>query len=209
LTAAADTETSRLTALNNRMVALLLLVAGILLYWSFAYAEMAGSDLWWHIAAGRELLQTKTLWMVDDWSYSALGNDWLNHEWLSDLIFYRWASLWGVESLVYWKWLVIVVTFAILQQVLSRESGSALAGLICAVMAIAIAEPFLDVRPHIYSLLFFCVLLLLLLRRQCSVWVLALLFVVWVNLHGGFFFCLIALGINLFTRRDLNFTKFR
>ena len=161
---------------NSRLTALLLLVAGFFLYLSFGFTEMAGSDLWWHIAAGRELLQTRTLWMVDDWSYSALGHDWLNHEWLSDLIFYTWASLWGVESLVYWKWLVIVATFAILQQVLRRESGSALAGFLCALMAIAVAAPFLDVRPHLYSLLNFSLLLLLLLRRRCSTWVLALLF---------------------------------
>ena len=90
-------------------------MAGAILYLSFGYTEMAGSDMWWHVAAGRELVQTKTLWMVDDWSYSALGQDWLNHEWLSDLIFYGWVSIGGIESRVYWKWLVIVATFLILQ----------------------------------------------------------------------------------------------
>jgi len=187
----------------------LLLAAGALLYLSFGYTEMQGSDMWWHIASGRELLQTRTLWMVDDWSYTAHGQDWLNHEWLSDIIFYGWVSLWGVESLVYWKWLVIAGTFLALQQALSRESGSPLAGLVCAVMAVAIAAPFLDVRPHLYSLLFYSLLLLLLLGRQARIWLLATLFLVWVNLHGGFFFGLMALGILVFPWRDFSLERLR
>jgi hypothetical protein len=184
-------------------------VAGALLYLSLGYTEMAGSDMWWHVAAGRELLQTKTLWMVDAWSYSAQGKDWLNHEWLSDIIFYGWTAAWGIESLVYWKWLVIISTFVILQYVLARQSGSHFAGLLCAGVAMAIAAPFLDVRPHIYSLLNFSLLLLLLLERESRTWLLALIFVVWVNLHGGFFFGLMALGILLFPWRDLKLDKIR
>ena len=193
----------------SQVTALLLFLAGAILFLSFGYTEMAGSDMWWHVAAGRELVQTKTLWMVDDWSYSALGHDWLNHEWLSDLIFYGWVSIGGIESLVYWKWLVIVATFLILQYVLGRQSGSPLAGLICAGVAIAIAAPFLDVRPHIYSLLNFSLLLLLLLGRRGSTWLLAVLFVIWVNLHGGFFFGLMALGILLFPWRNFSMDALR
>ena len=193
----------------TQLTALLLFAAGALLFLSFGYTEMAGSDMWWHVAAGRELLQTKTLWMVDDWSYSALGEDWLNHEWLSDILFYAWVSLGGIESLVYWKWLVIISTFTVLQYVLGRESGSPFAGLLCAGIAIAIAAPFLDVRPHLYSLLNFSLLLLLLLGRQASTWLLALLFVVWVNLHGGFFFGLMALGILIFPWRNFSLDSLR
>jgi hypothetical protein len=176
--------------------------AGALLFLSFGYTEMAGSDMWWHLAAGRELLQTRTLWMVDDWSWTARGEAWLNHEWLADLLYYAWVSAWGVASLAYWKWLVIVATFALLQQVLTRESGSALAGLLCAGMAAAVAAPFLDVRPHLYSLFNYSLLLALLLNRRAPVPLLALLFLVWVNLHGGFFFGLLALVILRFPWRN-------
>ena len=181
---------------------LLLLVAAGLLFLSFGYTEMAGSDMWWHIAAGRELVQTGTLWMVDDWSFTAHGRDWLNHEWLSDLLYYGWVSAWGVQSLVYWKWLVIVATFVMLMVALARAGGSPLAALVCAGFAIANAAPFLDVRPHLYSLLGFSLLLLLRLRRDAPAWLMALVFIVWVNLHGGFFFGLMALGILLFPWRE-------
>jgi hypothetical protein len=194
---------------NRKLSLALLIVAGALLYLSFGYTEMAGSDMWWHLAAGRELLQTRSPWLVDAWSFTAAGDPWLNHEWLSDIIYFGWVSLWGVESIVYWKWLVVVATFGTLQYVLYREYGSALAALACSAMAIAIAAPFIDVRPHLYSLLNFSLLLALLLGRQTKTWLLMLIFVVWVNLHGGFFFGLMALGILLFPWRQFSLAGLR
>ncbi len=125
-----------MSSLNLRSpLALLLLAAGAIFYLANGFTEMAGSDMWWHIAAGRELIQTRTLWMVDDWSFTAFGEDWLNHEWLSDIIYYAWVSLLGVESLVYWKWLVVVATFLGLQLVLVRQTGDHLAALVCSAVA--------------------------------------------------------------------------
>ena len=187
----------------------LMLLAGAVFYLAHGYTEMAGSDMWWHIAAGRELLQTQTLWMVDDWSFTAHGNDWLNHEWLSDIIYYVWVSVLGVESLVYWKWLVIIATFTTLQLVLARETGDHLAALLCSAVAVAIAAPFLDVRPHLYSLLNFSILLLLTLGRQPRLLPLALLFLIWVNLHGGFFFGLMAAAILVFPWRKISIDALR
>lgn len=188
---------------------LLVLIAAGLLFLSYGYTEMAGADMWWHIAAGRELVQTGTLWMVDDWSFTAHGKDWLNHEWLADLLYYGWVSAWGVESLVYWKWLVVVATFGALLLALTRACGSPIAALICTGFALATAAPFLDVRPHLYSLLGFSLLLYFRLQRPASSWVLALIFLLWVNLHGGVFFGLMALGILLFPWREPSFAGLR
>lgn len=189
---------------SDSLVRILLLSAGAILFLSFGNTEMAGSDLWWHLAAGRELFQTGSLWMVDDWSFTAPGGDWLNHEWLSDIVFYTWAKIFGLTSLVYWKWLVVVFTFLLLQQVLRRQTGNELSALLGAGIAIALAAPFIDMRPHIYSLLNFSLLLMLALERQPRNWVLGILFLVWVNLHGGFFFGLMALGILIFPWRNFS-----
>jgi hypothetical protein len=187
----------------------LLLAAGAVFYLANGFTEMAGSDMWWHIAAGRELFQTGTLWMVDDWSFTAHGRDWLNHEWLSDIVYYAWVKLLGVQSLVYWKWAVIVATFLILQLVLARQTGDHLAALLCSAVAVAIAAPFLDVRPHLYTLLNFSLLLLLTLGRQTGPLALGLLFLVWVNLHGGFFFGLMAAAILVFPWRRFSLRALR
>ncbi|TGD71724.1 hypothetical protein E4634_16525 [Mangrovimicrobium sediminis] len=204
-----DTPVARPAMMRLDPLQVLLFLAGILIYLSFGYTEMAGSDLWWHLAAGRELFQTGTPWMVDDWSYSALGHDWLNHEWFADIIFWSWASAFGQASLVYWKWLVVIVTFCLLQWTLQRQTGNGFAALVCAALAAAIAAPFIDIRPHLYSLLFYCLLLCLLLGKTPRRWLLALIFLVWVNLHGGFFFGLMALGVLLFPWRNFSLLRLR
>ena len=198
VTGAATQPPARAFGLAN----LLILVAAGLWFLSWGYTEMAGADMWWHVAAGRELVQTRTLWMVDDWSFTAHGKDWLNHEWLADLLYYAWVSAWGLQTLVYWKWLLLLATFSMLLLALSRSSGSPLAALVCSALAMANAAPFLDVRPHLYTLLGFSLLLLLRLQRQTSTWLLALVFLAWANLHGGVFFGLMALGILLFPWRE-------
>ena len=188
---------------------LLLTAAGAILFLSMGYTEMAGSDLWWHIAAGRELMQTASPWMIDQWSFPAGGGDWLNHEWLADIIFYAWTLAFGLTSLVYWKWLVVVATFGLLQWVLWRQSGNGLAAFLAAAIAAYVAAPFIDMRPHLYTLLLFSLLLVMALERQPRRLLLALLFLVWVNLHGGFFFGLMALAVLIFPWRDLSPTTFR
>lgn len=195
--------------INHNLTALLWASAGAIIFLSFGYTEMQGSDLWWHVAAGREILQTNTLWMVDDWSFSALGAPWTNHEWLSDLVYYQWVQAFGLESLVYWKWLVVICCYGTLQYVLFRQSGSLVSAFVCSAIAIAVAAPFIDIRPHLYSLLGFSILLLMLLNRKAVGWKLTLLFMVWVNLHGGFFFGLMALAVLLFPWRELTFENFK
>ena len=184
-------------------------LAGALICLSFGFTEMMGSDLWWHLAAGREIIQTGTLWLVDDWSFTELGSPWHNHEWLADLLFYGWASLLGVPSLVYWKWLLIIASFGLLQHVITRVSGSAPAALLASAAAVAIAAPFLDMRPQLYTLLGVAVLLNLALRRRPRLIELLALFLVWANLHGGFVFGLMLLAILLFPWRELTLSALR
>jgi hypothetical protein len=126
-------------------------LAGALIYLSFGFTEMMGSDLWWHIAAGREIVQSGSVWLVDDWSFTELGSPWRNHEWLADLIFYAWVSLFGIPSLVLWKWLLIVGSFSLLQSVLERVSGSPAAAMLACALAVAVAAPFMDMRPQLYT----------------------------------------------------------
>ena len=187
---------------------LLWLLAGVALYLSFGYTEMQGSDLWWHLAAGREIVQSGTLWLHDRWSFTATGTPWMNHEWLTDILYYCWISLAGLNSLVYWKWLVVISTYTVLQIALTRNTQQPAAALFCAGLAAAVAAPFIDVRPHLYSLLGFSLLIFMLLNRTPSTWKLALLFVVWVNLHGGFIFGLMGLAILVFPWRDLTVSAF-
>ena len=161
------------------------------------FTVMLNSDLWFHLAAGRLILESGTIPRTDSWSFTAAGQPWHNHEWLSDVIFQAWAQAAGVDSLVYWQWALTVATFLILFRVLSRLSGSFPWSFLLAAFAVVVAAPFFDTRPHLYSFLFFAVLLHQILVRPSPSNALPLLFVLWINLHGGAIFGLMVLTLGL------------
>src|SRR5512143_3906768 len=44
--------------------------------------SVAGSDLWWHLAAGREIVAQRGVSTVDHFSFTFAGQPWMHHEWL-------------------------------------------------------------------------------------------------------------------------------
>jgi hypothetical protein len=198
-TVASPLEASDELARNSKILpAFPLYLAGLLAFWSFGYTTMRGSDFWWHLASGRWMLEHRSVPRTDFWSYTHWGQPWMHHEWLSDVLYAAWEKLLGMESLVWWKWCVIVATFLLLMRCLHRLARCPLAALLAAGFALAVAAPFLDIRPHLYSLLGYVLVLRLALIRERPAPLLPLIFLVWVNLHGGFFFGLMALSIALF-----------
>ena len=181
--------------IEPRPVALLWLLAVLLTFWSFGFTTMMGSDLWWHLASGRFISETHSLNFKDPWSFTRYGQPWMSHEWLSDVIFHAWSSWFGMTTLVWWKWAVLVAAFASIFQVLRKISGSSSAAYLASLLAIAVGAPFFDIRPQLYSIVGLAVLLRLALVPSRFRWLLPIVFFVWVNLHGGFFFGLLALTL--------------
>src|SRR5262245_44355266 len=180
-------------------------LAALLSFWTFGFTLRRQGDLWWHIAAGRWMWEQRSLAWTDPWSFTMAGQPWLHHEWLADLVYYGWTQAFGMRALVFWKWLVMLPTFLLLMRLLHRLTGSVAAAYLAVLAAIATAAPFLDMRPHLYSLLGSVLLLYVLLLRPRPPWWLPLVFVLWVNLHGGFFFGLMTLTVVLgvtMLRRD-------
>ena len=169
------------------------MVAAALTGWSFGYTRLKGSDLWWHLAAGRWMTDHRALPAGDPWSFTAAGSAWLNHEWLSDVVFDLWSRAFGQAALVCWKWAVLAATAVLLLSALRRLTGEWLGSYLALLLALVIAAPFLDLRPHLYTLLGLALLLWLAPLttegwqplRNWRVALLPPLFLLWSNLHGG------------------------
>ena len=156
---------------------------------------MRGSDLFWHVATGKWMWQHRSMPLADPFSFTRLGQHWVHHEWGADPIYYAWASLFGMDSLVFWKWAVILGAYLLLMRLLHRLTSSPMASYAAVVFAVAVGAPFIDVRPQLYSLLGVVVVLRLTLVRPRPSWWLPLVFLVWVNVHGGYFFGLMEITI--------------
>lgn len=165
--------------------------------WSFGYTVMQGSDLWWHIAGGRWMLENGTLRVADPFSYTAAGKRWLNDSWLSDVQLYLWTELFGLETLAYWKWGLMILTWLVLLRAAWRLGGDATSAFLAVLLGLGIAAPFLDVRPQLYSFLGWALLLDLCVRQTSPPRWLPLLYLAWVNLHAGFLLGLLCLPLLL------------
>jgi hypothetical protein len=86
---------------------------------------------------------------------------------------------------------------------LRKIAESSRAAFLAALVAIAVGAPFFDIRPQLYSLLGFALLLRLALLPSRWRWFLPVVFFFWVNLHGGFFFGLLVLTTVLAVARVL------
>jgi hypothetical protein len=185
---------------SSKLITSLWYLAAILTFWSFGYTMLRGGDLWWHLAVGAWVVDHKALPLVDFWSFTREGQPWLQHEWLADLIYGIWARLFDVSSLVYWKWIILIATFVLLFYVVRSIGKEFISSYASVLLGIAIAAPFLDIRPHLYSLLGYVTLLILTLLPRHPPLYLPFVFLIWVNLHGGFFFGLMALSIILIVK---------
>jgi hypothetical protein len=170
--------------------------ATIAMVWSLGYGIKPAIDLWWHLASGQLLAARGPFGLTDPWSFTRPGAPWLHHEWLADLGYHLWVRAFGLTSLVYWKWAMLVVTFLLLLQLLRRLVGAPVSCALALFFAAVVSCSSASVRPQLYTDLGYVVVLSSTLGRRPPRW-LPLVFLVWANLHGGVVFGLMALAVVL------------
>src|SRR5687767_7894072 len=60
-------------------------------------------DLWWHLAAGREMIHRRAFLTTDIFSHTLAGTPWINFEWLSQVVLYGLFTLGGPWMLFWMK----------------------------------------------------------------------------------------------------------
>jgi tetratricopeptide (TPR) repeat protein len=182
---------------EGRPNAAMLLGSAISIGGAAAWTQPAvgGSDLWWHLAAGREISQIGRVPSVDSFSHTFAGEPWVNHEWLWDLVF------WGAyavepEAVAWLNFAILLVLLALVHGTAWSASRSLLAAGAATWLVAAASHWFLDIRPHVVTLLF-TALLLATRRWRFAPWLWPPLFVVWVNVHAGFVFGLGVIGLQV------------
>jgi hypothetical protein len=172
------------------------LAARVLVASVLAFAAVAGTlrlrayDTFWHLAAGRWILEHGAVPRVDPFRFTSHGTPWVDHEWLFQVAIAALERAGGLQALVVARTLLVVGIEAVLLREL-RRSGAPLAGAVVVVVAAVLgARGRLFLRPELASLLGVVLLLALLQRlRREGGWrpvVLAVgLVAVWVNFHPG------------------------
>ena len=74
-----------------------LLAVGV---FAIGLSASADSDVWWHLAAGREMVHTHALLYADPFSVSAEGRPWVDVHWLFQIAIYGVYAVGGLLGLV-------------------------------------------------------------------------------------------------------------
>ena len=185
----------RASRISWQSLAIAAVVMSATLYrFSFTVAD---PDLWGHVKFGETIWKAGRVAMPDPFSYLTAGRPWLDHEWLSEVIFYLVFAAAGPPGLIVMKALLGVGLMAVLYRHLCHQGFSTIrAGFLVLVAVHFFIMSLVTVRTLIFSYPLFLVVLLLLHRmaedRPRWIWIAPSLFVLWANLHPAF---LAGLGI--------------
>lgn len=147
-------------------------------------------DLWWHLAAGRWMVEHARVIRHDPFSFTAQGQEWVDVSWLFQLILYglhRGLGWWGVAAL---KLALGTGTLLVLWRHLRARGGLEVCWATC-LLGLWAMEGRLMARPHLCAYLLLCWQLWALeryLRGGGLRWLVGLVGAeaLWANLHGSF-----------------------
>jgi hypothetical protein len=172
---------------------LLLFVAVAVGAFVVSLGPISDGDIYWHLAAGREILHQQALLRFDPFTLSAAGRPWVDVHWLFQLGAYAIYALSGFTGLAVAKAALVAGGATLLVRV-AEGSGGALARGLCAVAVLGgliLDRHLVPMRPLIVTLVFLAVFLLALerLRTQAArarwAWVvLPLVQAMWCNCQG-------------------------
>ena len=193
----ASVRASRLaafTALDARTaVALLSAVVAALL--AFSPELFNDGDTYWHLAAGRLIIDTLGVPSTDPFSFTFRGQPWTAHEWLAEVLAaaaHRFGSWPAVATL---HAAAVGATLYLAGLWVGRTIPTRHAVVLLVLLASVLA-PFTLARPHVLAWPLLAAFVIVLLRARAADraprWPGAVIMLVWANLHASF-----ALGLVL------------
>jgi len=144
------------------------------------------ADLWWHLRAGQEMWEQKTILLTDQFSHTRAGEPWTNAFWLSEIVFYLLYQVGGFFALSVFVSLAGAGTFLLIYR---RLPGNPFLNCAVILLAVVTAAPIWSPRPQIISFFLLAWLDKWLTEHESGknrpLWILLPLFALWANLHGG------------------------
>jgi hypothetical protein len=180
----------------------------VLVFTTLSVRLLGDAGIGWHIRTGQLILATRAIPRVDPFSSTMAGQPWFAWEWLYDLLVGSLDTAAGLNAIVLFTAVIIAATFTWSFRLLLRRNTNFLLALILVLLAASASMIHFLARPHVMSWLFTVTWFWILDSSEegcsdpaadssasLSLWLLPLLMVVWVNLHGGFLVGFVLLAI--------------
>lgn len=153
------------------------------------------TDTWWHLRAGRWILENGQVPQEDPFSYTRAGEKWQYPGWLIQVPLYGIHQAFGPGGLNLWTAAMVTLAFIFVWPTLS---GGPFLRAFVVVLAAATSGVYWAARPYMVTFVLAAVYLWILedhrWGRANRLWLLPVLMVLWANSHGGFAVGFILLG---------------
>jgi hypothetical protein len=143
-------------------------------------------DFGWHLRTG-ELILERGVPKVDWYSFTMPDFPWVDNGWLTDVLIFKIYSLYGLQTLL--LLFLIIATLAFFISIKFQYFLYCLPPLFIGYFA---SLSFFGVRPQLLTVFFVAILVKILNNFLANpnsrlIYFCPVLFLIWVNLHGGFF----------------------
>jgi hypothetical protein len=164
--------------------------------WPLSF-NLVDPDLWGHVRYGQDWLTAGELPRTATHTFTAEGYPWINHENLAELTLAACYETFGVSGMLLTKCLLGMTIVLAMVWIARRHGVNPLVAWTLMLVVTTNLQPFFPLRPQLFSFGLCAAVLVLLDRgfrdwqeqRQFDtrwLWCLPLVFIVWVNAHGGF-----------------------
>jgi hypothetical protein len=157
-------------------------------------------DIWWHLQAGKWIVEHGTLPATDPFSAYGEGKPWVAYSWLFEVGMYGLVQAFGEAGIILYTlvgvWLIMLMLHRIIG---TRCSDFVCVSSVVAVSVFALSKIFMP-RPWLLTILFFAITLEVVLslregRHFRWFWLLPVAYAAWANIHIQFIYGLGLLGL--------------
>jgi hypothetical protein len=188
-------------------------LVGVLVFTNLSVRLLGDAGIGWHIRTGQIILATHAIPHVDPFSSSMSGHPWFAWEWLYDVLVGWLESATGLNGVVLLTAFIIAMAFSWTFRLLLHRGTNIAVALILVLLAASASMIHFLARPHVVSWLFTVAWFWILESseddrtdsdanfaatsaiRRARLWLLPLIMLLWVNVHGGFLLGFVLLAI--------------
>ncbi|MGB6193110.1 MAG: hypothetical protein WBF42_11620 [Terracidiphilus sp.] len=156
-------------------------------------------DIWWHLADARLIAATHHMIWTDPYSFTAVGQRWIDWEWLSEQFYWLSYNLFSLRGIYLLTWLGLCGNILFVYWRGYKLARNANAALVAAIVGFLLMTVNSGPRMIAFAYMAMSAELLILEEaergRKHFIWLLPPLFALWINLHGTWLFGIGLLGL--------------
>jgi hypothetical protein len=180
----------------------LLVVAAFVVILCVIVRRGGDPDIFWHLATGQWMVDHHQIVSHDLFTFTVAGKQWIDPEYTTEVIAYLIFKLGGLTLVSLAFGAVTFVGFLLIwRRVRLENANPVIAAILIGVAGLAGAAVW-GPRPQMITFAFTCLELLWLDRylrgKSRAIYWLPLVMIAWANLHGGFIFGLVPVGVAAF-----------